>query len=158
VGRVSPRACFSLFSREEGGDEQMIRCILALAIVGSMAIGTASAAPAGKAKKTETVQLQAMGGSGVTGTAVFTYNGTTTTVKLTVMHLKARSVHPAHIHVASCSNPGAILHPFSNVHAGRNGIGVASTSFAGPFAGKGWSVNVHVSTTNLTVISCGNVK
>jgi hypothetical protein len=154
---VSPRACFSLFSREEGG-EQLIRCILALAIVGSMAIGTASAAPIGKGTKTETVQLRAMGGSGVTGTAVFTYNGTTTTVKLTVRHLKAKSVHPAHVHVASCSNPGAILHPFPNVHAGRNGIGVVRTSFAGPFTGKGWSVNVHVSPSDLTVISCGNVK
>jgi hypothetical protein len=98
-----------------------------------------------------------MGGSGVTGTAVFTYNGTTTTVKLTVRHLKASSVHPAHVHVASCSNPGAILHPFPDVHAGRNGIGVAKTSFTGPFTGKHWSVNVHVSPTDLTVISCGNV-
>jgi hypothetical protein len=157
VGQVSPRACFSLCSREEGG-EQMIRCILALAIVGSMAIGTASAAPAGKGLTTETVALHAMGGSGVTGTALFTYNGRTTKVKLTVMHLKARSVHPAHVHVASCSNPGRILYPFPNVHAGRNGIGVVSTSFAGPFTGKGWSVNVHVSPKDLTVISCGNVK
>jgi Cu/Zn superoxide dismutase len=136
----------------------MIKYLLALAIVGSMAIGTASAAPAGKAKKTETVPLHSMGGSGVTGTALFSYDGTTTTVKLTVRHLKAGSVHAAHVHVARCSNPGHILYPFPDVHAGRNGIGVASTSLTGPFAGKGWSVNVHVSTTNLTVIACGNVK
>ena len=136
----------------------MIKYILALAIVGSIAIGTASAAPAGKGKKTETVQLRSMGKSGVTGTAVFTYDGTTTTVKLTVRHLKAGSLHPAHVHVARCSNPGAILYPFPNVHAGKNGIGVVRTSFPGPFTGKGWSVNVHVSPDDLTVISCGNVK
>ena len=136
----------------------MIKYILALAIVGSMAIATASAALAGKGKKTETVQLRSMGRSGVTGTALFTYDGTTTTVKLTVRHLKAGSVHPAHVHVARCSNPGAILYPFPNVHAGKNGIGVVRTSFPGPFTGKGWSVNVHVSPDALTVISCGNVK
>jgi hypothetical protein len=99
-----------------------------------------------------------MGGSGVTGTALFTYNGRTTTVKLTVSHLKAGSVHAAHIHVAPCSNPGRILHPFPNVHAGRNGIGVVRTSFPGAFAGKHWSINVHVSATNLAVIACGNVR
>jgi Cu/Zn superoxide dismutase len=136
----------------------VIKYILALVIVGSMAIGTASAAPAGKSKKTETVQLHSMGGSRVTGTAVFTYDGTTTTVKLSVKHLKAGSVHPAHVHVAGCSNPGRILYPFPDVHAGRNGSGVVRTSFAGPFTGKGWSVNVHVSPDDLTVISCGNVK
>jgi hypothetical protein len=121
-----------------------------------MAIGTASAAHAGKT--TETVQLHAVGGSGVTGTALFTYNGKTTTVKLTVRHLKAMSVHPAHVHVGPCSNHGAILYPFPNVRAGRNGIGVVSTSFAGPYAGKHWSVNVHVSPADFTVIACGNVR
>jgi Cu/Zn superoxide dismutase len=136
----------------------MIKCILALAIVGSMAMSTASAAPAAKGMKTETVVLRPMARSGVTGTALFTYNGKTTTVKLTVRHLKAMSQHPAHIHVGRCSSPGGILYPFQNIRAGRNGIGVASTSFAGPFAGKPWSINVHISPTNFAVIACGNVR
>jgi hypothetical protein len=157
VGKVTPGPWCALSSWDEGG-EQVIKYILALAIVGSMAIGTASAAPAGKGKKTETVQLRSMGRSGVTGTALFTYNGTRTTVKLTVRHLKAGSMHPAHVHVARCSNPGAILYPFPNIRAGRNGIGVVRTSFAGPFTGKGWSVNVHISPANLAVISCGDVR
>jgi hypothetical protein len=122
------------------------------------AIGTANAAPAGKAKKTETVQLRPMGRSGVTGTALFTYNGTTTTVKLTVRHLKAMSGHPAHIHVGRCSSLGNILYPFPDVLAGRNGIGVVRTSFPGPFASKVWSINVHVSSADLAVIACGNVR
>jgi hypothetical protein len=148
----------------EGGDE-MIKRIAAAVAVGAIvvsgavyAIGTASAAPTGKGLTTETVQLSTMARSGATGTALFTYNGKTTTVKLTVRHLKAMSVHPAHIHVARCSNPGRILYPFPNVHAGRNGIGVVRTSFAGPFAGKRWSVNVHVSSSDLAVIACGNVR
>jgi hypothetical protein len=95
--------------------------------------------------------------SGVTGTALLTYNGTTTTVKLTVRHLKAMSVHPAHIHVGRCGSPGNILYPFPDVRAGRNGIGVVRTSFAGSFARKVWSINVHVSSADLAVITCGNV-
>jgi hypothetical protein len=135
----------------------MIRWILSAAIVSAMAAGTAAAAPVGKPLKTETVRLHSMGNSGVTGTALFRYNGKTTRVKLTVRHLRAMSLHPAHIHLGRCSKMGAILHPFPVIHAGRNGIGVVRTSFAGPFSGKDWSVNVHVSPANLAVIACGNV-
>ena len=122
------------------------------------AIGTVRAAPAGKGQKTETVQLRAMGGSRVTGTALLTYNGTTTTVKLTVRHLKAMSQHAAHIHTGRCSSPGGILYPFPDVLAGRNGLGVIRTAFPGTFASKVWSINVHVSSTDLAVIACGNVR
>ena len=100
-----------------------------------------------------------MGGSRVTGTALLTYNGTTTTVKLTVRHLKAMSQHPAHIHAERCSSSlGNILYPFPDVLAGRNGLGVIRTAFPGTFASKVWSINVHVSSTDLAVIACGNVR
>ena len=75
-------------------------------------------------------------------------------------HLKAKSQHPAHIHAGRCSSSslGNIVYPFPDVLAGRNGIGVVKTSFPGSFTSKVWSINVHVSSTDLAVITCGNVR
>ena len=116
---------------------------------------------------THTITLHSLNGSSVTGSAVFTYNPKTkqTTVKLTVKHLKAKSAHPAHIHLGRCGSngaPGAVLHPFPVIYAGNNGIGVVSISFAGTFTHKKWAVNVHTGpglapASEYKVIACGNV-
>src|SRR5947209_17773232 len=88
------------------GGKEMKRRILAVLGASVLLSSGALAGTAGAANRqsagmtTHTISLKPLGGSGVTGTAVFTYNpkAKITSVKLTVKHLKAKSVHPAHIH------------------------------------------------------------
>ncbi len=134
-------------------------------VAGTAAVNTASAAPRAKVM-TESVMLGSVGHSGVTGTAFLTYSSLTqsTTVKLTLRHFKAGSVHPAHIHVGHCGGNGAVVYPFSPIVAGNNGIGVTTATFKAKLVGmlsKGYYINVHKGPGLLgkqfTVLACGNV-
>jgi len=154
----------------------MIKGILTIATVGTIAIstlvaGTAQAAHAPK-NSTETVMLGAQHGSHVTGTAKFTYSATTktTTVLLHVSGLKPMTIHPAHIHLgSSCSANGPVVYPFAPIsgtsmmtEANRNGVMVAKTSFLGSYAGRHLYINVHTGpglapASQYKVVSCGVV-
>lgn len=149
----------------------MKKRILAMLVAGTLLTGGMTATVAGAAHSGKmtmsTVTLHSLAGSGVTGTAVFTYNSATktTTVKLTVKHLKAMSVHPAHVHTGRCGAngaPGGVVEAFPLLHAGNNGIAVAKITFPGTFTHKMWAVNVHTGpglapASQYKVIACGNV-
>ena len=136
-------------------------------LTGGMAMGTAHAASKTHGMMSSNVMLGSLGGSGITGTAAFTYNSATkmTTVKLTIKHLKANSLHPAHIHMGRCGKagaPGKVLYPFPVLKAGRNGIAVAKMSFPANYQHKMWAVNVHTGpglapASQYKVLACGNI-
>src|SRR5438128_2145489 len=91
------------------------------------------------------VAMQAVAGSGVTGTAVITKGSGSFTVKLTLNGMKANSQHANHIHKGSCSKPGPIDKSLQTISADASGNGTATSTVPGDFAmpAEGWYVNVH---------------
>ena len=90
----------------------------------------------------------------------------TLTVKLSLVGLAPKSIHPAHIHTGSCSNQGAVVHPLQNVVADEHGIASVNSTITNVMQGipaSGWYVNVHngpgLSTTDQFLpIVCGDVS
>jgi CHRD domain len=70
----------------------------------------------------------------------------TLTVKLSLVGLAPKSIHPAHIHTGSCSNQGAVVHPLQNVGADDHGMATVTSTVPNVMQGipaSGWYVNVH---------------
>jgi len=116
---------------------------------------------------TKTVTIGAVSKSGVTGHAVFSYNpqARLTTVRLTVRHLTANSMHPAAVRSGHCGQNGAILYPFGKgyVRAGKNGSAVATTTFRQSYVGRQLYVGIQqgpdaMTRTGRRVIACGNLR
>ena len=114
-----------------------------------------------------TVPLQQ--GSGLSqaasGTVALSLANGQLTVKITMLGLAPNSAHAAHIHVGSCTNQGAVVHPLTNVTADGNGNATSSTTVAGvtSIPSGQWYVNVHGSTnlntqTGFDPIACGSVR
>ena len=90
----------------------------------------------------------------------------TLTVKLSLVGLAPKSIHPAHIHTGSCSKQGAVVHPLQNVVADEHGIASVTSTIPNVMQGipaSGWYVNVHngpgLSTTDQFLpIVCGDVS
>ncbi|HEX2804574.1 MAG TPA: CHRD domain-containing protein, partial [Kineosporiaceae bacterium] len=98
------------------------------------------------------------------GTAALSLANGQLTVKITMSGLAPNSAHAAHIHVGSCTNQGAVVHPLTNVTADGNGNATSSTTVAGvtSIPSGQWYVNVHGSTdlntqTGFDPIACGSV-
>jgi Cu/Zn superoxide dismutase len=113
-----------------------------------------------------TVPLQKGSGpsQAASGTAALSLANGQLTVKITMSGLTPNSAHAAHIHVGSCTNQGAVVHPLTNVTADGNGNAMSSTTVAGvtSIPSAQWYINVHGSTnlntqTGFDPIACGNV-
>jgi Cu/Zn superoxide dismutase len=98
------------------------------------------------------------------GTADVSFANGQLTVQITMSGLAPNSAHAAHIHVGSCTNQGAVVHPLTNVTADGNGNATSSTTVAGvtSIPSGQWYVNVHGSTdlntqTGFDPIACGSV-
>src|SRR5438093_666542 len=111
---------------------------------GSPATSTATPEPS-PSPQGISVTMQAVGGSGVTGTAVVTKGSGSFTVKLTLTGMKASSQHANHIHKGSCAKAGPIDKSLQTISADASGAGTATTTVPGDFAipAEGWYVNVH---------------
>ena len=132
------------------------RVPVAGALVAAAAIGgVALFAPgATQAQQSMTINLGEQNGSGQTGTAVLTPDGSGTRVVLTLSN--APGPHPAHIHTGQCPTPGAVVFPLTAVTNGTSETTVNATMeqiMAAPHA-----VNVHKSPQEIPVYtSCGNI-
>ena len=113
-----------------------------------------------------TVPLQQGSGpsQAASGTADVSFANGQLTVQITMSGLAPNSAHAAHIHVGSCTNQGAVVHPLTNVTADGNGNATSSTTVAGvtSIPSGQWYVNVHGSTdlntqTGFDPIACGSV-
>ena len=132
--------------------------VAGLALVGSVGMAHVSA----NNMMSNSVRLRPLNGSGVTGTVQLTYNGTMTTAVMTVRHLKPMSVHPAHIHVGSCTKMGPVVFSFKPLVADMNGMAVSTVRFHGNYEHKHYYANVHMGPTlatkmAFTPITCGNI-
>ena len=108
------------------------------------------------AQQAITIQLGAQNNSGISGTAVLTPMGNQTKVTINVQGSPAGANHPAHIHVGSCPNPGAVVAPLPNV---QNGMSEATVNMSiDQIRGAQHAVNLHKSPQEASVyIACGNV-
>lgn len=106
-----------------------------------------------------TVSLAALNNSGVDGTAILESANGQVKVTITLRGAVADdSIHPAHIHVGVCPNPGAVKYPLNDVINGKSettlAISLDTLQQGGPLA-----INVHRSAEDTkTYLSCGDVK
>ena len=134
---------------------------LSLLAVLVLLLATASVSFAQAAKST-TLQLGAVGGSGVTGSATITDMGSgKIKVDVTFKGYAPNSEHAGHIHSGSCEQNGPVVYPLTSVKADANGNATSSTEVAAPFSevtnGK-YYVNFHVALNPPGGgITCGNI-
>lgn len=106
--------------------------------------------------------LNAVGASGITGTASGTTPGNTTHVTVHIMGAQPGATHPWHIHDGRCTDAGPpIVGPASAyppLVAGSDGRATASAHVAAELnEAKHYIINVHQSPTNLaTIVACGD--
>lgn len=103
--------------------------------------------------------LHTVRGSGVTGTALLTYNAraTLTVVQLTVRGLTPGQVYPAHIHQGRCGGDGPILRAFTPLRGDVHGSAVSTATVPRSIWGQTWSIHVHRSPADFHVIACATV-
>ncbi len=105
----------------------------------------------------ETVVMNAIGGSGQSGTAVLTDNGNgTTTVKITTTGGTDAGMQAAHIHIGTCGSNGAVYAALTSLQAGAS-----TTTVAFPLSsliGGKYYINVHNSANVATIQTCGNIQ
>ena len=145
----------------------MIKRFSAVLVLGALLTGSLAVAPSHAAKHANaampmSVMLAAQAFSGVTGTATLSYAAGMTTVKVTIKHVAAGSVHPAHIHAgASCSVAGPVIGALNPLQANNAGIATSTTMLKGDFTTKAAYINVHLgpglALTQFTVLACGVV-
>ena len=113
--------------------------------------------------ETWSARLDAVGGSGVTGSATATDMNDATHATITIMGSRGGGVHPWHIHEGRCgdANPPIVgpasAYPPLNVGSGGGATAQAHVPVELNEA-KNYIVNVHASPTNLgTIIACGDL-
>lgn len=104
------------------------------------------------------VNLDPQNSSGQTGTATLQEIGGKVTVTFNLSGEPAGASEPAHIHIGSCPNPGAVKYPLSSVVNGQSTTTIDATmnqlKAMGPLA-----INVHKSAAQISwYLSCGNIK
>ena len=131
------------------------------------------AVPSAPARRT--VLIHPLGGSGVSGSAIFSYSPVSgrTTVLLTVRHLRPGTVHPVHVHAgSSCTANRPILAAFvplsgpemgMGLRADRSGTVHGQATLAGSFVGQTWHINVHTGPglspmAQFRVLACGVLR
>lgn len=78
--------------------------------------------------KTVTLQMKAVEGSKVTGTAVLTDSGNGVNVSVKLSGFDPSTKHDGHIHVGTCEAQGGVVVPLSVISADASGAGSADTS------------------------------
>ena len=145
----------------------MIKGFSAVLVLGALLTGSLAVAPGHAAKHANaampmSVMLAAQAFSGVTGTATLSYAAGVTTVKVTIKHVAAGSLHPAHIHAGgSCSVAGPVIGALTPLQANNAGIATSTTPLKGDFTTKAAYINIHLgptlALTQFTVLACGVV-
>ncbi len=105
-----------------------------------------------------TVNLDPQNNSGQKGTLTLTESDGKVTAILKIDDETKGATEPAHIHVGSCPNPGAVKFPLNSVVNGTSTTVLATTLSA--LKGMGaLAVNVHKSASQISsYVSCGDVR
>ncbi len=119
-------------------------------------------APGFAQQQTVTVQVNPVGGSGVSGTATLTAMDGTTQVTLSLSGFQPNTSHATHIHDGQCPTPGGIVFDLPTLTADANGVatatGIVNTPLTSLMDGN-HVVQTHVAgPPNFgSGIACGNI-
>jgi hypothetical protein len=103
------------------------------------------------------VELLEQNDSSESGTATLTETDGKVTVSLNMTGGKAGVAQPAHIHVGSCPDVGAVEYPLTNVVDGKSET-VLDVSLADLAAKQPLGINVHKSAAEVKVyVACGDL-
>ncbi len=109
-------------------------------------------------KKDIVVAMTAQNASGQTGTATLTDMDGKTKVVINIPANSTNVAQPAHMHLGSCPNPGAVKYPLGPVTNGTSET-ILDVSFASLSASLPLSINVHKSAGEVKIFtSCGNLS
>jgi len=91
-------------------------------VLATIGVASAQSAPS------VTIQMQATGGSKVTGTATLTQAGNGVMVSVKLSGFDPSTKHDGHIHVGSCAAQGGVVVPLNSITADASGAGSADTT------------------------------
>ncbi len=123
----------------------------ALILCGAVALVGAAASPV-------TVHLMAQNGSGQSGTATLTQNGSDVVVSVTMSGVPSGVAEPAHIHPGTCAklNPSP-KYPLTNATLGTTTTTIHNVQLSSLLGGN-YAINVH-NAKNLSIyVACGDIK
>lgn len=109
------------------------------------------------ARLTANVALSAQNNSNESGTATLKETDRKVVVSLSVTGEPKGAIQPAHIHLGSCPNPGAVKYPLTNVVDGKSEttLNVTMDQLRGELP---LAINVHKSAAQSKVyVSCGDL-
>ena len=124
----------------------------------SATAAAATDSAAGMAAATASVQLAAVGNSGVTADVTLTASAEQTTVGMHLMGGPANASLPAHVHTGTCEAKGPSVAPLDSVRTDATGMGMINSTISVPFT----TVNngqhfVQVHLASGTPAACGNI-
>ena len=107
--------------------------------------------------------LQSQNGSSVAGTATAQpAAGDSLTVGIRIKGARSGDTHPWHVHSGGCDSSGAVLGDpsrYAALHIRADGAAETSARVKSLLTvGVPYSVNVHRSQNDMTVIACGNLR
>lgn len=109
-----------------------------------------------------TVELTELNDSGLSGMATLEEVNGKVKVALELSGPKSSNPQPAHIHVGSCPEPGAVKYPLTSVVDGKSKtiLDIKMSTIEETIKEEGsLAVNVHKSAQEAkTYVSCGNLK
>jgi len=101
------------------------------------------------------VLLNPVNESGITGTALLTADGDSTTVAIQVVG--AAGDHPVHIHAGTCSSLGDVIEPLEDINASGQSTSTVDISLDTLLSGE-YAINAHESAAAIqNYVACGNV-
>lgn len=104
-----------------------------------------------------TVTLNGLNKSGQSGTATITEVNGKATVAVSLTGEPTGASEPAHLHLGSCTKPGAVKYPLTNVKDGSSEINL-TVSMAELIQNLPLSLNVHKSDKELSkYVACGDL-
>jgi|SwirhisoilCB2_FD_contig_101_23138_length_754_multi_3_in_0_out_0_1 Cu/Zn superoxide dismutase len=134
-----------------------------LSIIGvlMLVLATMSVAMAQTAQSV-TLDMKAVSGSKVTGTAVITQAGNGITVSVKLSGFDPNTSHDGHIHTGTCEQQGGVVFPLTTIKADAQGAGSADTtlanaSFATVSDGKHYVQYHTASNPPGQQVSCANI-
>jgi hypothetical protein len=104
------------------------------------------------------VQLQEVGGSGISGDAAANHMADSVRVGLSLTGLQAGQSYPAHIHAGSCEGGGPVRVALQAITAGEDGMGTSSTTVAADQLGTDEPSFIQVHHPDGRPAACGNME
>lgn len=124
--------------------------------------GAAAGAPATVSTATWTATINAMGGSGITGSAMVRPSGKTEAATVSLTGAPPNSTLPWHVHSGTCATGGGVVgsgSAYTPLSVGADGKATSSATINASLdpAAK-YHVNIHKSASDMgTIVACGDL-